>query len=151
MKRPDFDVMRAFAEMEPYYVGHGQFGSSDEMLLHDTLTQACEYIRWVEGLLEKLTPGGSEFHQVPLYCAAFVKTRLESLAPAVLKKKIKEAESERDRLSDLLSEISDMVGGPSPEKPRHLISGKVRSMTARVALLEHELRGFGFDVNSIPR
>ena len=54
-----------------------------------TLVQACEYIEWLERLLADLTPGGSEFHQNPQFCADFVRKRLASQAPAALKQRIK--------------------------------------------------------------
>ena len=58
----------------------------------DALIDAAHYIEWLGRLLEDLTPGGSEFHQNPQFCADFVRKRLASQAPAAIKQRIKPLE-----------------------------------------------------------
>ena len=111
MKRPN--VKRMIERMKKVRIQDALDGLTQEQ---DAVINAAHYIEWLERLLEDLTPGGSEFHQNPKFCAGFVRGRLESQAPAALKKKVKEAEDERDRYWQILCRASDALGGPTPEK-----------------------------------
>lgn len=65
----------------------------------------------LHGLLESLTPGGSEFHQSPERCAEFAKDRMAGVIKQV--KKRKAAEAEVVRLRDALATVPEWVLVPA--------------------------------------